>query len=231
MRLPWNSPAECETRTTIRDLFLALLLAALTFLLLLGVGQWAADSLERPVLPDPRSKLAADYRPWPFTEIQPVSTEIIEQLIRDRDPNLPSIIATEPFFIWGPSPTPTPTPSVTPSPSVTDTETPGPTPTPLPPMDTPLPTETPTRVRITSTPIIPSVTASPTSIWSPPDTATPTWTPVPPATRTPLPTATFTPLPTATWTPLPTATFTPLPTATWTPLPTATFTPLRVPGG
>lgn len=98
------------------------------------------------------------------------------------------------------------------------------TPTPVPPTDEPPPpTDIVDTATATFTPLPPTATFTPI-----PPTAT--FTPVPPtATFTPIPpTATFTPIPpTATFTPIPpTATFTPLPpTATFTPIPpTATFT-------
>ncbi len=221
----------------------------LLVILLFGCGQFALwDPIPRAYA-DTRSRLQADYSPWPHLSLAAIDPAIIEEIQRDlaNDPDaanktLPVIGGQIQFW---PTPEPTSTATITPTPTATGgatsvpTEPAAATPTgaesatqPPTPTNTQLTAATPTPTGTPTTPA-PTSTSMPTRTRTPTPTATRTNTPLPTTTRTYTPTATI--APTNTYTPTntavvpPTNTNTPVPTSvptdTPTPAPTATYTP------
>jgi hypothetical protein len=215
-----------------------LILLALLFLSLLGCGQIALWVNAPTVYADTRSRMNADYGPWPFTVIHPVDPAIIEEIRRDAGivGSGPLVIAEEAFW-------PTPAPGI--ALSVPDTATPPraatataiafitPTETPPPPAAVAGPAISPTSTAMalstpTSTPFM-ILAATRTHTPAPANTATPTNTPALAPTSTqfsaPAPSSTLALPPTETDTPPPMSTATPSATPTATPTATETGSP------
>ncbi|HEY4666362.1 MAG TPA: hypothetical protein VIH26_03555, partial [Anaerolineales bacterium] len=81
--LPSQARREEVRKGTLRGLLSLLLVSPVIFILLFGCS-WIA-TLGLPVASaDTRSVLNADYGPWTFGLIRPVSPEIIEEIERDQ---------------------------------------------------------------------------------------------------------------------------------------------------
>jgi hypothetical protein len=214
-----------------KHLFRWAVLLLLLIVLLFGCGQLALWNPFPQVLADTRSRMAADYSPWPFVRIAAVDPSIIEEIQRDLQaegeavPALPQLGAA--VEIWA-------TAAATATPAVAGTATlppgtqaaqtgtsPASTPT-----DIPAGTATGTQASGSSTAtstIVPSFT--PTVQVT---TLTPTHTGTATRTPSPTPTRTLTRPATHTRTVTPTRTLTPTRTTTGTqPTPTRTRTPTR----
>lgn len=188
---------------------------------------------------DTRSRMSANYLPWPYDLIPAFNLPaLIEDIARDERAmgnTVQPTVVVQATFLAPPTPTPTDeapaaqTPVV--FPTLTSTPEPPASATPAPTIAQPTPSRTATFAATTT----PSPSASPTRTATRPiilPTSTNTEPPPPPPTptftNTPRPTATFThtPRPTATLTHTlkPPATFTHTPTATITNTPTSTPT-------
>jgi hypothetical protein len=224
------------------------------FVILLGCGQLALGAVAYQAAQDTRSKLRADYGPWPLMMIPPIDPAIIDDIRRDENLN-PTVIA-RPFWPTPDRPTATPRPTlIARQPTATPTRAEY-TPTRVnTPTVTPQPTRTATRYP--SRTAWPTITATswptatgtpwPTATARPPQASTRTHTPTPAApdvtisptatrlgpsitaTSTSTSTPTRTPTGTATQTQTPTSSFTPTSTPTGTPTPTATPTDTPTP--
>src|SRR5574341_832500 len=187
------------TRHTLRWAAILLVLIVLLF----GCGQLALWNPFPAALADTRSKMAADYGPWPFMRVAAVDPSIIQAIEHDLEaegeqaPSLPTLGG--PFNIW---PTPQPAPADAGASTATNTAT----------------TASPatTSSAATSTPLS-SVTVVPTT--ASPAMVTPTATLVPTNISTSTSTSAVTSTSTATNTR----------TATRTPTLTRTRTPTRTP--
>ena len=243
-------------RHRLRRVLLLLGGILLLVILLFGCGQVALwDPIPRAYT-DTRSKLAADYQPWPYLALAAIDPAVVEEIQHDlaNDPDAANKIlpviggqiqfwpTPEPEVIANVSPTSThtaaavltstPTESAaTPTPTAT-TQTPPPTPT-----GTPATASTPTgtsTLTLIGTPTR-TRTLPPSTTYTPTRTNAPTLTPT--YTATFAPTGTYTPTNTAvvpltnTDTPVPTSapTNTSAPTAAPTDTPTVTPTPTDTP--
>jgi hypothetical protein len=205
-------------------------------LLFLSCGTFSIWAARLDTAIDTRSKLAADYRPWPDLGIAPLASQVLEDIARDRgtDPERLKTIIPLGESIWNGStavedsaaPTPTASPSASTSPTLTQTAT---------MTSTPNPSHSPTATSTMTATATMTMTATPTS--TPTATSTPTMTPTPThtftstATQTPTPTVTPTATQTPTETRTPTASNTPLPTSTPSPTATASCWGDPPPGG
>lgn len=207
-----------------KDLLRWLVLAPVVLLMLFCCGWISLLGMPTMAAGEIRSNLDVDYQPWPPALFQPVSTAIIDDVIRDSgtETSIPTqFLATGDFWPTSVfSRTPTRTPTSTPMPSSTRTSTSTPTPTQTATSTETL-TETPTNTNtatITRTYLPPTLTPTrPTSTQA--DTATSTQ---PPTNTASLP-------PSLTNTPTSTLVPTSTPTSTNTPTPTNTFTPSTTP--
>ncbi|MBI3241886.1 MAG: hypothetical protein HYZ49_06275 [Chloroflexi bacterium] len=226
-----NNP---RTQEQLRGLARWFIIVPVLLLFLFGCSQLALLGATPPALADTRSKLEADYKPWPFVLNASINSNIIEEIQRDEQANaetgesLPLDIVKEEAFLLTPTSaadnatgtaiasngvTATATLNLLPSPTLSGSATASPTFTPT------RPTATATRT-FTSTPTR-TFTPSPTLSRTPSRTFTATGT----ATRTPTRTPSRTPTPSRTFTASPTFTRTHTPTLTRTNTPTRTFTP------
>ncbi len=215
-----------RTQEQLRGLGRWLIIVPVLLLLLFGCSEIALWGAASTALADTRSKLQADYKPWPYVVISSINSNIIEEIERDVEENAdaesaapPEIVAQAGFLL-----TPTVPPGSTGTPvaagetataSATLTVLPSPTPT----LTATAPTNTPTSTFTASRTFTPSHT--PTLTFTP--TRTPTRTPSRTPSRTP--TGTLTPTRTPSRTNTPTRTFTPSQTRTATPTFTRTNTP------
>jgi hypothetical protein len=180
-------------RESVRSLTRWLLVIPAIFLILLGCGQAGIVSAKIPLSADTRSRLRADYSPWPFFVVKPLNPAVYEVIQTDVGDEI-ALASPVAGKFWGtPSPTATVggatiTPSVTASPS-----------------SVPLGSATATEMASNVPPgtIVATATPSQTGVGEPTGppnaTATRTNTALPSATRTRTPTAsatrTRTPLP------------------------------------
>ena len=239
-----------QAQEQLRGLGRWLIIVPVLLLLLFGCSEIALWGTTSTVFADTRSKLQADYKPWPYVVISSISANIIEEIERDvrDDPDAesaaPPEIVAQGHFLLTPTvvagstgapiaagETATATLTVSPSPTPTLTAT-SPTNTPTPtftPSRTSTPSHTPTRTLTPSR--TPSRTFTPTRTLmpSPTRTSTPTSTRTNTATNTPTFTRTNTATNTPTFTRTNTATNTPTFTRTNTATNTPTFTPSNTP--
>ena len=127
-----------------------------------------------PASADTRSYLEANYAPWDFEVIQPISEDIIEEILEDQelygDFDVPINPTINPAPFWN-----TATPTPTPSPTITGTLGPTATSTATSTAGTPTPSQTSS---VTPTA---SGTATPTSTFTPSGPPSPVPPAVPPA--------------------------------------------------
>src|SRR5574341_129974 len=102
-----------------------LFIVPIVLAILFGCGQLALTGGAPAARLDTRSKLTADYSPWEYVIIPPVSTAIIQEVLRDEahatpgsEPKeiVPVITATPPVIVEI-SPTPSASPTETPVPA------------------------------------------------------------------------------------------------------------------
>lgn len=180
-----QSPDKQLIPTHLKNLARWIVLVPVVLLILFGCGQFALVSAQQPSVEGPLTNMQADYQAWSFTEFQPLTAGILDEIMKDRSRYAygapPSIV-----LVSGP---------VWPTQQAEQKETPRP----------PAPTEQ-TTATPPATPVIPhtatiAVTPSATQvIWIP---YTATNIPPPEDTHTPTPTATSTATATATATKVP----------------------------
>lgn len=184
-----QSPDKQRIPTHLKNLARWIVLVPVVLLILFGCGQFALVSAQRPSVEGPLTKMQADYRAWSFTEFQPLTAGIIDEILEDRsryaDGAPPSIVV-----ISGP---------------VWPTQLAGQEETPRPPAPTAQSTPTLAATLVIQYTATVAVTPSATQVLWIPYTATNI--PPPEDTRTPTPTATSTATATST------VTETPVPTA------------------
>lgn len=218
--------ADSDIRSQLADLARWLLILPVIFLMLFSCGRLAAQGVSPEVKTQIRSNIKPDYQKWDYVPFQPVSEEVIAQVIEEEGREIGAVsIGT----LW-PTPGPETETAVAQIPvgftaQPTDTTQPTASQTAKPTTE---PTKEPPAINNTATAtLIPSLTFTASKTPTPTMTPTRTYPPPPTLTRTatnpPPPTQTRTPTPTATRTPTSTATATP--TATGTPTATSTLTP------
>lgn len=247
-----------HTQEQLRGLGRWLIIVPVLLLLLFGCSEISLWGTTPAAFADTRSKLQADYKPWPYVIISSINSNIIEEIERDvqDDPDAesaapPEIVAQAPFLLTPTAPagsTGTPvaagetatasaTLNVLPSPTLTLTPTsPANTPTStftasrtFTPSHTPTRTLTPSRTLTRTSTLTPSRTPTRTPSRTPSRTPTRTLTPSSTPSRTFTPSPTRTSTPTFTRTNTPTSTHTSTFTATFTRTNTATNTPTFTP--
>jgi hypothetical protein len=226
-----------QAQEQLRGLGRWLIIVPVLLLLLFGCSEISLWGAASTALADTRSKLQADYRPWPYVAIPAINSNIIEEIERDvqADPDAenaapPEIVAQAGFLLTPTAPAGSTGTPIAAGATATATLTPLPSPTPTltatSPTSTPTSTFTPSRTPTIT--LTPSRTLTRTSTFTP--SRTPTRTPSRTPSRTPTGTLTPTRTPSRTFTPsqtrTPTPTFTRTNTATSTPTftSTATFT-------
>ena len=226
--------ADSDIRSQLADLARWLLILPVIFLLLFSCGRLAAQGVTPEVKTQIRSNIKPDYQKWDYVPVQPVSEEVIQQVMEEEGKEIGVVSIGTLWPTPGPetalAQAPTSTAQVTDTAQPTTNQTVKPTaePTERPPAGN---TETATATLIPSLTFTasntPTQTATPTRTYPPPPivTRTPTQPPPPTQTRTPTPTVTRTLTPTSTATRTGTATRTATVTLTPTWTNTATLTP------
>jgi hypothetical protein len=204
------SPDNPQKTGHLQNLARWFILVPVILLILFGCGQLALASVQPPAIEGPLTKMQADYLVWDFTEFQPVTAGILDEIRKDRSRyayGAPPAIVLVPGVVW-------------PTQQAAQQEA-----TPLPPAPTEQIFSTPPATPVTQPTVTEAVLPSATQWRYIPPTATnplpPENTKTPAATSTAAPTLTFT----LTHTPAPTLTF----TLTHTLAPTLTFTPTFIP--
>ncbi len=178
-----QAPDKQPIQTHLKNLASWIVLVPVVLLILFGCGQFALVSAQQPSVEGPLTKMQADYQFWSFTEFQPLTDGIMDEILKDRSRYAygapPSIV-----IVSGP---------VWPTQQAVQQKT------PLPPAPTAQTTPTLPATQIPQATATVAVTPSATQVLWIPYTATNI--PPPEDTRTPTPTATST----ATETPIPTA--------------------------
>jgi ABC-type cobalt transport system substrate-binding protein len=245
--------ADSDIRSQLADLARWLLILPVIFLMLFSCGRLAAQGVSPEVNTQIRSNIKPDYQKWDYVPFEPVSEEVISQVMEEEGQEIGAVsigllwptpgLETETAVAQIPISTPQATDTALPTASLTAKPTAEPTEKPpsitetatatLIPSLTYTASNTPTRTTTPTRTYPPPPTLTRTATNPPPPTQTRTFTPT--ITRTPTSTSTATRTATATWTatasltPTWTSTATLTPTSTQTPTPTQTPTATQTP--
>ena len=79
-----QSPDKQRIPTHLKNLARWIVLVPVVLLILFGCGQFALVSAQQPSVEGPLTKMQADYRAWSFTEFQPLTAGIMDEILKDR---------------------------------------------------------------------------------------------------------------------------------------------------